>query len=113
MTPSSQSGGGSRISLGGSAEFQKIFENFVDLFFFFRSTKLIFRALPKHLKDPVVAKICKFVRRRKILKKKVKKGVLGAFRKILGSVSQKWIFLRRNFGLTLRKLLKMRCKTFS
>ena len=38
-------GGGSRIfSRGGGADFQKIFENFFDLLF--RSTKLIFRALP-------------------------------------------------------------------
>ena len=34
------------FSRGGGAEFQKIFENFDDLFFF-RSIRLIFRALPK------------------------------------------------------------------
>ena len=33
----------------GGAEFQKIFENFDDLFFF-RSIRLIFRALPKQSK---------------------------------------------------------------
>ena len=38
----------------GGADFQKIFENFVDLFF--RSTKLIFRALPKHCFAPILAK---------------------------------------------------------
>ena len=47
--------GGSRIFSRG-ADFQKIFENFDDLFFFFRSIRLIFRALPKQLKDPVLAK---------------------------------------------------------
>ena len=35
------------FSRGGGADFQKNFENFYDLF---RSTKLIFRALLKHLK---------------------------------------------------------------
>ena len=38
--------GGSRIFSRGGADFQKIFENFDDLFFF-RSIRLIFRALPK------------------------------------------------------------------
>ena len=41
---------------GGGADFQKIFQNFDDLFFFFRSTKLIFRALPKHCFAPTLAK---------------------------------------------------------
>ena len=52
--------GGSRIFSrggggGGFADFQKIFQNFDDLFFF-RSTKLIFRALPKHCFAPTLAK---------------------------------------------------------
>ena len=38
--------GGHGFSRGGGANFQKSFENFDDLFF--RSTKLIFRALLKH-----------------------------------------------------------------
>ena len=44
---------GSRIFSRGGGGFQKIFENFVDLFF--RSTELIFRALPKHDLVPVSA----------------------------------------------------------
>ena len=56
--------GGSRIFFsrggggggGGRSCFQKIFENFVDLFIFFRSTEMIFRALPKHGLVPVLAK---------------------------------------------------------
>ena len=40
---------------GGGADFQKVFENFDDLFFL-RSTKLIFRALPKHGFVPILAK---------------------------------------------------------
>ena len=43
------------FSRGGGADFQKIFQNFDDLFFF-RSTKLIFRALPKHCFAPTLAK---------------------------------------------------------
>ena len=42
----------------GEADFQKKIENFDD-FFFFRSTKLIFRALPnlpKHCFAPILAK---------------------------------------------------------
>ena len=79
---------------------------------FFRSTKLIFRALPKHCFAPILAKF--------FFEKTVKKAVFGhflknfdkqigfffgasspsklvyigakgAFRKILGSVGQKWI----------------------
>ena len=47
--------GGSRVfSRGGGADFQKKFENLDDLFF--RSTKLIFRALPKHCFAPNLAK---------------------------------------------------------
>ena len=64
--------GGSRIfSRGGGADFQKNFENFVDLFFF-RSTKLIFRALLFWLN---------FLRRRQIFEKTVKKAVFGHFLK--------------------------------
>ena len=48
--------GGSRIFSRGGADFQKIFQNFDDLFFFFRSTKLIFRALPKYCFAPILAK---------------------------------------------------------
>ena len=46
--------GGSRIFLRGEADFQKIFQNFDDLFF--RSNKLIFRALPKHCFASILAK---------------------------------------------------------
>ena len=45
--------GGSRIFSMG-VDFQKKFENFVELFS--RSTKLTFRALPKHEKDPVLVR---------------------------------------------------------
>ena len=49
--------GGSRIFSrgGGGADFQKIFQNFDDLFIL-RATKLIFRALPKHCFAPILAK---------------------------------------------------------
>ena len=86
-------------------------------FFFFRSTKLIFRALPSTVLPQFWLN---FLRRRQIFKKTVKKAVFGhflkifdkknrvffgarspsklvyigakgAFRKILGSVGQKWI----------------------
>ena len=40
---------------GGGGGFSK---NFDDLFFFFRSTKLIFRALSKHCFGPTLAKFC-------------------------------------------------------
>ena len=43
------------FSRGGGADFQKIFQNFDDLFFF-RSTKSIFRALPKHYFALILAK---------------------------------------------------------
>ena len=46
--------GGSRIFSRGGADFQKIFQNFHDLFF--RSIKLIFRALSKHCFAPILAK---------------------------------------------------------
>ena len=51
-----KSGADLGFSRGGGADFQKIFQNFDDLFFFFRSTKLIFRALPKHCFAPILAK---------------------------------------------------------
>ena len=54
--PASLSGADLGFSRGGGADFQKIFQNFDDLFFFFRSTKLIFRALPKHCFGPTLAK---------------------------------------------------------
>ena len=54
----------------GGADFQKKFENFDDLFF--RSTKLIFRALPKHCFAPILAG--KFLK-----KKQSKKPFLGTF----------------------------------
>ena len=63
---------------GGGGRFQKKLENFDDLFFFFRSTKLIFRALPKHCCAPISAK---FLRRRQIFEKTVKKAVFGHFLK--------------------------------
>ena len=46
--------GGPRIFSRGERIFKKIFENFVDLYF--RSTELIFRALPKHGFVTVLAK---------------------------------------------------------
>ena len=52
---SSYNRGASRIFSRGVEIFKKKFKNYVDLFF--RATKLIFRALPKHFKDPVLAKI--------------------------------------------------------
>ena len=73
---------------GGGADFQKIFENFVDLFF--RSTKLIFRALPKHCFVPIFGYI--FCAAGKILKKQAKNGV---FRHFLEIIDQKIAFFRR------------------
>ena len=79
-------------------DFQQIFENFVNLFF--RSTEIIFRALPKHGFNPVLAKIEKIVQKvlfrlflenfnqkkcvfsaRALPSKLVYIGVTGAFRK--------------------------------
>ena len=83
-------------------------------FIFFSSTNLIFRAIPKHCFDPISAKFCgKFLKKQSkavfetFLKnfdqkiafffgarspsKLVYIGANGAFRKILGSVGQKWI----------------------
>ena len=80
--------GGSRIFSRGGADFQKIFENFVDLFF--RSTKLIFRALPKHCFVPIFGYI--FCAAGKILKKQAKNGV---FRHFLEIIDQKIAFFRR------------------
>ena len=107
-----QSGGGSRIFSrgggGGGGGFSKKL---------FRSTKLIFRALPKHCFAPILAKFsaphANFLKTVKkavfghFLKnfaffsrfffgarspsKLVYVGAKGAFRKILGSVGQKWI----------------------
>ena len=57
------------------ANFQKNFQNFDDLFF--RSTKLIFRALPKHCFAPYFGKI--FGAAGKFLKKQSKKPFLGNF----------------------------------
>ena len=48
--------GGSRIFSRGGADFQKFFENFVNLFV--RSTEFIFQALPKHGLVPVLGKFC-------------------------------------------------------
>ena len=45
-----------RFSRRVEADFQKISKNFIDLSV--RSPNLIFRALPKHLKEPVLAKFC-------------------------------------------------------
>ena len=62
---------------GGGGIFKKKIENFVHLFF--RSTKLIFRALPRHYKDPerpcFGQNICATG---KILKKQGEKAVFGA-----------------------------------
>ena len=46
--------GGSRIF--SRKIFKKEIESFVDLFS--RSTKLIFRTLPNHYKDPILAEFC-------------------------------------------------------
>ena len=46
----------SRGGGGGMGGFSKKIESFVD--FLFRLTNLIFRALPKHQKDPVLARFC-------------------------------------------------------
>ena len=86
----------------GGADFQKKLENFDDLFFFFRSTKLILELSQSTFLPPFWQN---FLRRRQISEKTVKKAVFGArspsklvyigakgaFRKILGSVGQKWI----------------------
>ena len=48
--------GFSRGGGGGGADFQKKMKNFDELFF--RSSKLIFRALPKHCFAPILAKLC-------------------------------------------------------
>ena len=58
---------------GGGADFQTIFDNFVDLFF--RSTELIFRALPKQVLSLFLPKI---LRRRRTFEKQSKKAFLGA-----------------------------------
>ena len=101
--------------------FKKIkFREFVDLFFLGRDRINIFRALPVYGLVPVLGKFCFFLRRRQNFEKNSpKKGFLGtfwksltkksrfserappsklvyfgaqgAFRKILGSVGQKWI----------------------
>ena len=68
--------GGSRVFSGGGGGggggwvriFKKIFENFVDLFF--RSTELIFQALPERSLVPVWPN---FLRRRQTFEKTVKK----------------------------------------
>ena len=44
-----------RFSRRVEADFQKTSKNFIDLF---RSTKLNYQALPKHLQEPVLAKFC-------------------------------------------------------
>ena len=86
-------GGGSRIfSRGGGRIF---FENFVDLFFF-RSTELIFWALPKHGLVPVWGQI--FCAAGKILKKQSKQGV---FRHFLESFDQKIAFFRSALPLKI------------
>ena len=83
----------------GLADFQKTFEKFVDLFF--ESTKLIFRALPKHKKVPVLPIISapNFLFWPKFWKlarappsKLVYIGAKGAFRKFLGSVTKNGYF---------------------
>ena len=108
--------GGSRIfSRGG----ERIFKKFSKILttFFFRSTKQIFRALPKHCFAPILAKFCapqanfwknsqksrfwaffeKFWQKNRVFlarspSKLVYIGAKGAFRKSLGSVGQKLIF---------------------
>ena len=103
------------FSRGGGGGFSKKIENFDDLFFY-RSTKLIFWAFPKHCFAPILAKFSapqanfrknsqksrlwelfeKFWQKiaffwRALPSKLVYIGAKGAFRKILGSVGQKWI----------------------
>ena len=72
----------------GWGRFSKSFENFVDLFF--KSTKLIFRALTNHFKDSILTKLSE--PQAKIFLKKAKNGV---FRHFLKNVDQKIAFFRR------------------
>ena len=66
-------GGGGRIF---KKKISRIFKNFQEFCRpSFKSTKLIFRALPKHYKDPVLAKIKK--------RNRPKKAFLGTFWKTL------------------------------
>ena len=64
---------GAEADLGfsrGGRIFKKLSKILTTFFFFFRSTKLIFRALPKHCFAPILAKF---------LKKQSKKPFLGTF----------------------------------
>ena len=75
---SMRSRGGSRIfSRGGG--FSKKFPKFWRPFFFFRSTKLIFRALPKHCFAPILAKFS--APQANFWKNSKKKAVFGHFLK--------------------------------
>ena len=55
VVPFVQSGADLGFSRGGGRIFKK-FSKILTTFFFFRSTKLIFRALPKHCFAPILAK---------------------------------------------------------
>ena len=73
--------GGSRIFPRWGMIFNKLSKIF--LTFLFRSTKLIFRALPNHCFATILAKFWNFVRRRQIVEKnRPEKAFLGIFWKI-------------------------------
>ena len=76
------------FSRGGGRIFKKI-SKILTTFFFFRSTKLIFRALPKHGFVPILAKF--FAPQAKFWKKQAKKGV---FRHFLENFDRKIAFFR-------------------
>ena len=108
-----QSRGGSRIFSRGGGGFSKNFPKFWRTFFFFRSTELIFGALPKHCFAPILAKFSapqanfwktgeksRFWHFLENFDKKTrffgarspsKLVYIGALKKIWGSVGQKWI----------------------
>ena len=69
------------FSRGGGRIFEKISKILTTFFFFFRSTKLIFRALPKHCFAPILAKFC--APQANFWKNSKKKPFLGTFWKIL------------------------------
>ena len=112
--------GGSRIFSrgGGGGRIFKKSSKILTTFFFRSTTKLIFRALPKHCFAPILAKFKKKQSKKPFfwhfLKNVDKKiafffgarspsklvyiGAQGAFRKIVGSVGQKWISEKVSVG---------------
>ena len=70
--------GGSRIFSRGGADFRKIFQNFDDLFFFLGRPNWFFE-LSQSTVLPLLWQ--KFLRRRQIFEKTVKKAVFGHFLK--------------------------------